>query len=151
MVSTSSLNWHFVPGEENLYYPEMPTRPVSSMLPVNSSLSRSVPGLPQASQPPPEPRQKQWGAGGWNMRWDWSHSVTMSGDAWTIIATIGNRGTRGLNILPRIYIIHPWYSSQCLSFCPVHTVTVYNSIIECRYIQKQGIYQLSCETELSFK
>merc|ERR1719458_783047 len=71
--STSVPNLEIERSDENLYYPEMPTRPVSSMLPVNSSLSRSVPGLAQATQPPPEPRQKQWGGGGgggggWNIR-----------------------------------------------------------------------------------
>ena len=91
-----SVDCYIVAGDENLYYPEMPTRPVSSMLPVNSSLSRSVPGLAQATQPPPEPRQKQWGGGGgggggWNIRWDIQRGREggreggmMSDDAWTI-------------------------------------------------------------------
>ena len=37
-------------GEENLYYGDMPTRPVSSSLQqVNPELSRSVPGIPAAA------------------------------------------------------------------------------------------------------
>ena len=49
---------YFVVGEDNLYYPD--ARPVSSLLPANSSLSRSVPGIPAATQQQPEPEHKPW-------------------------------------------------------------------------------------------
>ena len=55
-----------VSGEDNLYYPEVTNRPVSSMLPANSSLSRSVPGIPAATAQSQQQEQIQgrW----WNMR-----------------------------------------------------------------------------------
>ena len=60
-------NWFIhVPGEDNLYYPEVASRPVSSMLPVNSSLSRSVPGIPAATAQAQQQEQSQ--PRRWNMR-----------------------------------------------------------------------------------
>ena len=40
-------------GEENLYYSDVPTRPVSANLQANPELSRSVPGIPAATQDAP--------------------------------------------------------------------------------------------------
>jgi len=36
-------------GEENLYYGDLPTRPVSTSLQNHPELSRSVPGIPAAA------------------------------------------------------------------------------------------------------
>ena len=62
IINTTIIS--FIPGEESLYYPEVPTRPVSSLLQANPSLSRSVPGIPAAAQqqmePHPPTNQKRW-------------------------------------------------------------------------------------------
>eukprot|EP00090_Calanus_glacialis_P047499 TRINITY_DN9901_c0_g1_i1.p1 TRINITY_DN9901_c0_g1~~TRINITY_DN9901_c0_g1_i1.p1 ORF type:complete len:1078 (+),score=157.12 TRINITY_DN9901_c0_g1_i1:452-3685(+) len=63
--STSVPNLEVERSEESLYYPEVPTRPVSSLLQANPSLSRSVPGIPAAAQqqqiePHPPSNQKRW-------------------------------------------------------------------------------------------
>ena len=61
-----SSSYNFV-GEDNLYYPEVATRPVSSMLPASSSLSRSVPGIPAATQ---QHQHQETQPKRWNMRWE---------------------------------------------------------------------------------
>jgi len=64
--STSVPNLEIERSEDNLYYPEVATRPVSSMLPASSSLSRSVPGIPAATQQQQEVPHSQHKR--WNMR-----------------------------------------------------------------------------------
>ena len=48
-----------IPDEDSLYYQDVPMRPVSSLLPGSASLSRSVPGIPAATQQQ-QPEHKTW-------------------------------------------------------------------------------------------
>jgi hypothetical protein len=57
-------------GEENLYYGDLPTRPVSTSLQNHPELSRSVPGIPAAaaaasSGPAPQAANKQGQGRAW--------------------------------------------------------------------------------------
>ena len=62
------------PGEENLYYGDLPTRPVSTSLQSHPELSRSVPGIPAAaaaaaaSGPGPQAAGRQGQGRAWALR-----------------------------------------------------------------------------------
>ena len=55
-------------GEENLYYGDMPTRPVSSSLQANPELSRSVPGIPAATASASGQDNRNSHNSGWGLR-----------------------------------------------------------------------------------